>query len=112
MRFPRLPIGQTHPVRRRATRRSFSFGSTVVPGESEDERVERAAAEAAENVESLLHDIGLSAGERAFCKTVGEGLVDQACDAFVKAQREQKGYDGACIAASVAVALMIVREPP
>ena len=89
----------------------FPGGSTVVPRESDDQRVERAAEEVADNVESLLHDIGLSVGERAFCKTVGEGLVDQACDAFVKAQRDRKGYDGACIAASVAVALMIVREP-
>ena len=89
----------------------FPPDSTVVPGESEDQRVERAAEDVARNVESLLHDMGLSVGERAFCKTVGEGLVDQAVDAFVKAQWDHKGYDGSCIAGSVAVALMIVREP-
>ncbi len=91
--------------------RPFLKPAVVLPGESADERIERLADEAAENVESLLHEMDLSLGEREFCKAVGESLADQAIDAYVTSKRDSNDYDGSCIAASVAVALLIVREP-
>ena len=84
---------------------------TASGDDREDQRSAHVADEAAEGVEAMLHDMDLSVGEREHCKAVGGELVEHAIAAYLRTRRETKHYDGACIAASIAVALMIVREP-
>ena len=68
-----------------------NMGVVFRAGESEDERNERFADAVAENVEAMLHDMDLSLGERDFTKSLGEHLVDEAIDAYVKDDAGQKG---------------------
>ena len=110
VRLALLTLHEVSGVRRPPDFSSLT-GSVAVRGESKDQRIERLADEAAEHVEAMLHDMDLSVGEREFCKSLGERLVDQAIDAYLTTRQQGMNHDGSCIAASVAVALMIVREP-
>ncbi len=84
-------------------------GAVALHGESGAERI---ADELAEGVESMLHDMDLTLGERDFTTALGEHLVQEAIDAYLTTTRARKGYAGSCVAAAIAVALMIVRDPP
>jgi uncharacterized membrane protein YcjF (UPF0283 family) len=89
-----------------------SVDKADLDGESEDERIERKAEEAAQRVDEMLAKLLMTAEERDFSRAVGEQLVDVVTECYLQATRDDRRLDGACITAAVAVALVIVHDAP
>ncbi len=95
----------------RPTAGEVVVGSAAADAESDDERIERKAAEAAERARRVLASLDLSPAEGRFATDVGHRLVDLATDAYRDTLRQGQGFDGCCVSAAVAVALAIVYDP-
>ena len=79
--------------------------------ESDDERIERRAAEAVTRSDAVLAGMDLSAAERRWARRIGGELVDLVSEAYRGSGGRADGYCGACVTAAVATALAIVYEP-
>ena len=79
--------------------------------ESDDERIERRAAEAVARTDAVLAGMDLTAAERRWARRIGGELVDLVSDAYRRSVGRADGFCGTCVTAAAATALAIVYEP-
>ena len=75
-----------------------------------DDSAHRTATDAAAATQAMLGSVNLDPSEREFCTSLGQHLVQEAIDAFLHSKEQGYQYDGSCIAASLAVAMLIVHD--